>query len=328
MSTVPIDHAAPRRRGLAPLVILVWLVAIAIAGIGAWLGWREYQASLERARAAATESAQETAALSSRIDLLRRDQRAQAQRLQQADTTNRVLRDELLGLGQRAALLEETVAKLADPENNAAQALRLDELEIVLGIGQQRLRLAGDLDGARQAYAQASLLLDRVEGPTWLSLRQTLTQERSAVDALGDDPRAVAAGRLDAFTASLPALVDAAPNVIAAEAPWWRRAFGRIVTVRPANAPIAASPADRASAMTALQLELTLAQAAIERRDQDGFRTAVTRAERWLTRLYPESADLRTRRATLLALRDMKLAIALPTLGTTLTQLRAMRATN
>ena len=60
------------------------------------------------------------------------DQRAQLQRLQQADATNRVLRDELLGIGQRAALIEDTVSKLADPDRHGAQALRLDEAELLL----------------------------------------------------------------------------------------------------------------------------------------------------------------------------------------------------
>ncbi|MGH8032286.1 MAG: uroporphyrinogen-III C-methyltransferase [Luteimonas sp.] len=327
MSTLPTDSAAPRRAPSA-LIVLVWLVAMALTLAAGWLGWREFQASLSRARDAATQSAQQTTALGARIDAVRHDLRAQAQRLQQADNTNRVLRDELLGLGQRAALLEDTVAKLADPDADVAQALRLDELEIVLGIGQQRLRLAGDLDGARQAYAQASMLLDGVEGPAWLSLRQTLTQERSAVAALGDDPRAVTAGRLDAFVASLPMLPEPTRNVIAAEAPWWRRAFGRIVTVRPANSLIAVSPGDRASGLAALQLELTLAQAAVERRDRVGYRAALARADRWLPRLWPDSADLRKRRATLRELRELPLEIALPTMGATLTQLRAMRASN
>src|SRR3546814_5792065 len=70
------------------------------------------------------------------LPILQHEQRAQAKRLQQADTTNRVLRDELLGIGQRAALLEDSVSQLADPERYGAQALRLDELELVLGLAQ------------------------------------------------------------------------------------------------------------------------------------------------------------------------------------------------
>lgn len=325
MSTPSTDVVTFRRRRRHTLVLVTWLLVLAGLACVGWLGWQAWQARIAAERNAALQAQQQSTAVGERINALRRDLRAQAQRLQQADATNRVLRDELLGLSQRAALIEDSVARIADPKGDVSQGLRLDELEIVLGIAQQRLRLAGDLDGARQAYAQASTLLDRVDGPTWLSLRQSLTQERSAVDALGDDPRAVVAGRLDAFAASLPPLQEAVPDVVAAKAPWWRRLLRRIVTVRRAE-PALVSPGDRASAFASLQLELTLAQAAVERRDRVGFRAAVARADRWLPRLWPDSADLRLRSASLRKLGSMPLRIDLPTLGTTLAQLQAMRS--
>ena len=101
--------------------------------------------------------------LDARVDVLRDAQRTQAQRLQQAEATNRVLRDELLGIGQRAALLEDSVSKLADPDRHGAQSLRLDEIELLLGVGQQRLQLADDLNGARRALALATPLLAGID---------------------------------------------------------------------------------------------------------------------------------------------------------------------
>src|SRR5690606_18938516 len=127
-------------------------------------------------------------------------------RLQQAEATNRLLREELIGLGQRAALVEDSVQRLSNPDQDAARALRLDEVELLLALGQQRLQLAGDAAGARRAYALAAQLLDGIADPAWLNLRQALAQERAALEALGDDPRAVAAGRLDAFSAALATL--------------------------------------------------------------------------------------------------------------------------
>ncbi|WP_242112851.1 uroporphyrinogen-III C-methyltransferase [Luteimonas aquatica] len=323
MSTPTPSPSTARRRGGAALLWLLVLAALAAAG---WFGWRWWQQDRAHARNAEAQSIQRLAALESRTAALREDQRAQGRRLQQGDATNRVLRDELLGLGQRAALIEDSVSKLADPEHSGAQALRLEELEIVLGIAQQRLRLAGDLGGARHAYALAATLLDGIHDPAYLSLRQTLTQERSAVDALPEDPRAVAAGRLDAFAASLPALPLRTPAEVNAQAPWWRRAFGRLIEVRPASGSVAVDPGDRAAALAALQLEITLAQAAVERRDRDGYRRALARADGWLTRLWPDSPALRERRAALRELRELRLDLTLPTLGTTLNQLRAMRA--
>ena len=314
---------APASRPASALAWLLLLLALPLAG---WLGWRAWQSQRDEQRLQAASQLHRVEALESRIDALRRGQRAQAQRLQQADATNRVLRDELLGIAQRAALLEDSLDRLADPERSGAQALRLDEVELLLAQGRQRLQLAGDLDGARRLYALAAQLLDGIADPAYLGLRQVLTQERAALDALGADPKAVAAGRLEAFAAALPALPLREDADARARQPWWRRVFGRIVDVRRSDAALAVDPADRRAGYAALQLELTLARACIERRDTDGYRAALARTDAWLQRLWPPSAAQRGQRARLRALRALPLAVELPTLGSTLEQLRSRRA--
>jgi len=318
----PAVSAPPRRRGASALS---WLLLLSALAAGGWFGWQAWQARTQHEHDLEARAAQRIDALEQHLATLQQEQRTQAGRLQHADATNRVLREELLGIGQRAALLEDSVSELADPQRNGAQALRLDELELVLGLARQRLLLAADLDGARRGYALAAGLLDDIHDPAWLSLKQTLAQERGALDALGTDPRATAAGRLQAFTASLPPLpVTAAARDDAAQ-PWWRRAFARVIDVRHADTAVAIEPGDRAAGLAALQLELTLAQAAIERRDRDGYRQALARADGWITHLWPDTPQRRERRARLRELRALPLAIDLPTLGTTLDQLRAMR---
>src|SRR5690606_39233178 len=137
-------------------------VLLPLAGV---LGWRAWQAeSTARSEADRAEAAR-VDALEQRVTGLRQGQQAQAQRLQQSEATNRLLRDELLAIGQRAALLEDSVQRLADPARDAARALRLDEIELLLSQGQQRLVLAGDVDGARRAYAMAARLLDALTAP-------------------------------------------------------------------------------------------------------------------------------------------------------------------
>ena len=164
-----------------------WWPLLILAAIAAFVLWHTLDERHERQREA--DAAQRLQALESRLDGLRRDSRSHGERLQQADATNRVLREELLGMGQRAGLLEDQVAKLADADRHGAQALRLDEAELLLTLGQQRLQLAADLDGARRAYALAAGVLDGVDGPGQLNLRQALAQERAALDALAADPR-------------------------------------------------------------------------------------------------------------------------------------------
>jgi uroporphyrin-3 C-methyltransferase len=314
---------APRRRGGGRIV--VWLFALALLAVLGWRGRLAWQAHQAQVAAAARDQAGQWHALDARIDALRRDQRAQAQRITQADAGNRVLRDEVLGLGQRVALLQDSVDKLADPARRGVQALRLDEAELLLALGEQRLQLAGDLDGARRAYALADGVLAGIDDPAWLDLRQALAQERAALDALGVDPKSLALARLDAFSTALappPALPEDARDTTL---PWWRRAVARIVQVRPSNREIAVAPGDRAAGYAALQLELTLARGAGERRDADAWRRALARADGWLSRLWPPSPALQRQRAQLRAVQSLPLQLALPTLGSTLQQLRSMR---
>lgn len=321
VSAAPVPPA-PRRRGRA----VFWLLVALLLAVLGWRGWGLWQARQAQVAASARIDAEQWRALEARVSALRRDQRAQAQRIAQADAGNRVLRDEVLGIGQRAALLEDSLDRLADPTRHGVQALRLDEVELLLGLGVQRLQLAGDLDGARRAYALAAGVLAGIDDPAWLNLRQALAQERAALDALGTDPKALALAQLDAFAATLAppsALPEAAP---AAALPWWRRAFAGLVQVRPAARAVAVAPQERASGYAALQLELALARSAAERRDQAAWRGALHRADSWLQRLWPPSPVRQQQQARLRALQAAPLVLTLPTLGSTLQQLQSTRA--
>lgn len=320
---LPVDSAnrPPRRTRIGGVLLLSLLLALAL-GAGGWYGWRQWQAGAARAQALAE---QQRDALASHLDALRDAQRRQAERLQQAEATNRVLRDELLGLGQRAAAVEDSVSKLADPDRHGAQALRLDEVELLLAIGQQRLRLDDDVDGALRALALAAPLLAGIDDPAYLNLRQTLAQEQAALDALGPDPRVRATVLLEQLVADLPADVPAAPASRAPQASWYVRLLERIVRVRPtASAGLRQRP-ERDAALAALQIEASLARAAIERRDGPGLQRALARIDGWLQRLLPGSPQLHERQRQLAQLRGIALQPSSPLAGSTLAQLRALR---
>jgi len=323
VSTSPDETPAPRRHRsplASSLVLLVVLVALLAA---AYYGWRRWS---EREAADAIDARQQIDALSERLNTMRGEQRSNSRRLQQADSLNRVLRDELDGISQRAALLEDTVNKLADPDRHGAQALRLDEAEMLLVLGGQRLQIAGDLDGARRAYALAAGVLDGIDDPAYLSLRQTLLQERTALDALGADPRVKAIAQLDAFAQNVTAPATRDVSATRADAPWWERAFGNLLQVQPTDRTVAVQAPDRAAALAGLQLEITLARAAAERRDSAAYGAALRRADTWLQRLAPDPAALAEQRAKLRNLAAMPLSLSVPTLGSTLQQLRQLRA--
>ncbi len=267
---------------------------------------------------------QRWSAIEQNLESLRRDQRAANQRLQDAAATNRILRDEMLGLSQRGALLEETVERLADTERHGAQALRLDEVELLLNQGQQRLAIAGDLDGARRAYALAAGALQGIDDPTYLNLRQALVQERNALDALGPGPRQQVGQALDVFISRLHALPQHVGEADAFDATWWQRALSPLVRIRPSNGTLIAG-SERRAAEDALQVEVSLARAALERGDAASFAQALRRVDTWLVRLWPDSPALRTQRRALADLGKASLHPDMPELGSTLRQLQAMR---
>jgi heme biosynthesis-associated TPR repeat protein len=315
----PSPPAARRRNPIGWLVLLLLVIA------GAW-GWHAWRTRAENERVAADDAAQRVTALEERLATMRAEQRAQTQRLQQAEMTNRLLRDELLGIGQRAALLEDSVSKLADPDRHGAQAIRLDEVEMLLGMGQHRLQLASDLDGARRAYALAAGMLDGIDDPAYLTLRQTLAQERAALDAKGVDPVRNASATLDVFEAQLARLPASQSARDAASRSWWSRVASRLVDVQPSDRAQLRAASDRSAGLEALGIELTLARAALERRDTAAWQAALGRADAWLPRLWPDTPALRAQRKTLQSLRVQSLAIASPVVGTTLAQLRSRRA--
>src|SRR5690606_2746108 len=101
----------------------------------------------------------------------------------------------------------------------------------------------------------------------------------------------------------------------------------RIVQVQPSDRELSVAPGERAASHAALQLELSLARSAAERRDPEAWAAALDRAGVLLQRVWPRSSRLERQRATLRELRALPLAPALPTLGSTLAQLRTGRTT-
>ena len=320
------EPTSPRRTpGAGRLIALAILVLV--VGLAAWRGWAWWQARGEGRRDEQAMTVQRLEALEARAEALRRDQRAQAQRLLDAAATNRVLRDEVLGLGQRGALLEESVAKLTDPDRHGAQALRLDEVELLLSLAAQRLEIAHDPAGARRAYALAAGVLDGLDDHRLLNLKQALAQERVVVDALGAGARADAFARLDSLADEITGLPRQAPTAAPGQVrPAWQRWLAPLVDVRPSRDTTLVAPDQRAAADVALQIEIGLARAALERGDDAAYRAALARVDAWLPRLWPDSPARRQVHARLRTLQQAQ-APARPTeVGSTLQQLRALRS--
>jgi uroporphyrin-3 C-methyltransferase len=319
-----VSPAPTHRRTLRWVMFLIVIGALGAAG---WYGWQQWQARQQQANHVRENALQQLAAMQQSMDQLRSDQRNNALSIQGATATNRVLRDEMLGLSQRNALLEENLAQLADSSRQGAQAMRREEAELLLSQAQQRLVFADDLDGARRLYALAAGVLEGADNPDFINLRQALIQERNALDALGPGIRAKTATQLERWSAGLDALPEQAERSADVRSSWWQQLLSPLVQVRPADDKVLVARSERVAANDSLQIELSLARAALERADDNAWRQAIDRIDGWLQRLWPESPQRRAHRAQLRQLRDVELRPTLPELGSTLQQLRSMRAT-
>ena len=177
----PAAEVAPRASQHA----LPWLLLIlVVAAVSLWL-WKPWLRPTTHAAIAVDLSPE---ALDGRLlkaeqglNRLSREKDSLQQRLTDTGARTGLLRDEMLGLGQRAALLEDSVRELATAKRGGEQALRLDEAELLLTIAAERWQLAGDLKGSIRATALADGVLSTLKDPELLDLRQTLAQELAAL---------------------------------------------------------------------------------------------------------------------------------------------------
>src|SRR3546814_73911 len=196
---------------------------------------------------------------------LNNELRQMGERIAANASAQRIIRDDLLGIGERAALLEDAVNRLADPEIASTQSLRLDEAELLLVMALERLDLANDRAAAERAYVLAEAIFSDVANPRFVSLKQTLAQELAALRATPEDPRKRALAELDALDAALDSLaVEPDHDANSTAQPRWRALLGQLVQVRHTDEQQLLASDERSLARTALNLELALARAALE----------------------------------------------------------------
>ena len=95
------------------ILLLIVLLGLALGGWKLREWWLSHQQSIAAGNIATLASEPDDVQTS--LASLRREQHALAQRFSDLASTDRVLRDEVLGVGERAALLEQSVARIAGP---------------------------------------------------------------------------------------------------------------------------------------------------------------------------------------------------------------------
>jgi len=326
---LPAAPARPRRQ-VAP-----WLIAVALLGAVAYLFWRTWALDVEQQRLAQTDIQQvdaQIAALARGNEQARRDTETLRARLDDAGKVNQSLREQLLGLGERARLVEDAIANLADKRLTGHDAMLLDESEMLLALGGERFALFHDPAATIAAYRLADTTLAAIEDPAFSTVRQSISAEIDGLSNLGGADLSATAAALATLRADAAQLPPARRDTGATgdESHWWH-VFGNLVRVRTgADAAAVAQRHDAALARQLFVLDLRDAEAALLAQDTARYRAAIAQAQAELKLDFDAGADsVRSAQAALERLGKAELAPpAPPQLGAALRELRNLRATH
>ena len=332
----------PRARNPgAGLALLLGAVALLAAGYAVWRAWelsRTWGSSLQQADAQARGQANRIATLERDLAATAQLARAHERKLADAENLNRSLREEVLGLGERAGLLEDAVASLADRRQSGAVVLKLDEAAYLLRLGQERLVLFDDPVAAISAFRLADAQLAELDDAVLAGVRQTIAAELQALAEIPVPDRAGLVARVDSVIAALPRLPTrleraAVQKPLPADAGYFRRlgaVLGQFVRVRRVDGADAAlvNPLNAQAMRAAIALELQLAKAALAAGDGAGFNKAIASAHGRIARAFAaDAAGVQEALATLASLEQVDSTSAEPAIGRALEELTNLRAT-
>lgn len=318
--------AAPRaaRSATGAFALLLALVALIVAGFGAWR-----VVMLERGQGDATSALR--ADVERRLqdaeraaDQRKRELDSMRARLADTDTVNKGVREEMLALGERSRHLEDAVANLAEQRLTGRDALALNEAEFLLQLAQERLELFHDAPAALAAYRLADSALAAAEDPVFAGVRQTIGAERQALEAAHPLDTNATLGALERVRANLATLPPKKSSTQASAPSRFEALLQQFVRISSEDT----QRRDVELTRTLAAIDLRAAEAALLARDPASYAAAIARARASIAGAFDGGAEpVRTDLAELEKLGSAPLAPALPELGSALRELRNLRAT-
>jgi uroporphyrin-III C-methyltransferase len=325
--TTPRSPPPAPRPLLAGIALLLALVAAVVGG----LAWWRAAANSAVGSAVATDIAlarTEVDGLRRAVEAERRERDLLRQRLGDAENINKTLREEVLGVTERARVLEDAIANLADSRLSGHDALLLNEAEMVLLLAQQRFELFHDAAAAARAYRIADTALATLQDPVFATVRETLAVELRSLDQMNQPAEAAALAELAALreqVARLPLAAALDRRETGKDTKLWR-ALGQFVRVT-RTGPGGGAVADPALLRNFVALELRAAELALLERNDAALHAALERARAQLTDGF--AADDPAVVAALAGLGRLDAqstaAAPQPVLGATLKELRNLR---
>ncbi len=311
------------RRGGSALALLAFLFALAALAGTAWMWWLDEMtgeqgddpviAEIARLGSADNElSLKLEQALGQLESLADHDSSAQIAALQErleADSAqlrnlDQTTRDQLAlsrslqaaaeSMQARLLATEATLAGMSAPELDAGGELDLAEVDYLLRLANERLKLFSDPVAADQALEIADLHLAALDNPMYLGVRQEIATARGALAAVKKPDYLGIISQLETIrenTATLPLLGSAPVGQeieLAVESGWWEKVksvFSNLVTIRRStggeNERI--SLEDKDYIRQRLWLQLEVAHLSLMRREQGAFRHSLEQVRKTLS---------------------------------------------
>jgi uroporphyrin-III C-methyltransferase len=327
VATTP--RPAPSRPNGATVAVLLALAALFL---GAFALWRAI--ALERgqgdAESALRNSLDERIAdIARTADQRKRDLDALRARVDDGDSVDKSVREELLALGERSRHVEDAIANLAEQRLTGRDALALNEAEFLLQLAEERLELFHDAQAALAAYRLADSALAAAEDPVFAGVRQTIGAEMQALQAAKPLETNATLAALERVRASLGNLPAKAAHPTAPQAPPSRfEALLQQFVHISSDHDAAPESRDLELARSLAAIDLRAAQAALLARDPAAYSAALARTRASLDAGFDTNAPaVKDDLAELDRLASAPLAPTLPELGSALRDLRNLRAT-
>jgi uroporphyrin-3 C-methyltransferase len=213
-----------------------------------------------------------------RVEKLLNEQAAVARSLQAASES----------LHGRLTAAEAALTGMSTRELDAGGELDLAEVDYLLRLANERLKLFSDPEAADQALEVADMHLAALDNPMYLGVRQDIATARRALASVSTPDFPGISGRLDAIQQKIATLPfkQEAPSIDspgqAAGGGWWEKVksvFSNLVIVRRStdeeNQRLTLQDKDFIRQSAWLQLEV--AQLALMRRDQQAFQASLQR---------------------------------------------------
>lgn len=326
---IPAQEKKPRRAGSA-LALLAFIFALAALAGTAWMWWQDEMAGKQSDDRFFTEIARLESAdseLSLKLTQVRgkmesladNDNSAQIAALHKRLETDRVrvdsldqtIRDQLAltrsvqtaaeSMQGRLLAAEAALAGMSSQDLDAGGELDLAEVDYLLRLANERLKLFSDPLAADQALEIADLHLAALDNPMYLGVRQEIAAARGELAAINMPDYVGITSQLEAIqeiTARLP-FRGSAPvsreSESGEETGWWEKVksvFGNLVTVRRSTAQEneRISLEDKDYIRQRLWLQLEIAHLSLMRREQAAFRKSLEQVRETLSTWF-DSGD-------------------------------------